>query len=134
LLQNLTSDYSGSSDGISNVGVSGASISSITVPTTITTTGTTIGSPWFSTSPSGDGAKINLSGENADVVVNGWSLVQSVKKIEERLHIMQPNPELEKEWKDLRKLGDRYRKLEQHIRDKQATFDRIKAMPAPDID
>jgi hypothetical protein len=31
-------------------------------------------------------------------------------------------------------LGEQYRKLEQHIKDTQATFDRIKAMPPPEVD
>ena len=44
------------------------------------------------------------------------------------------HPELEKEWEDLRALAEQYKKLEQHIKDKQATFDRLKAMPAPNID
>ena len=90
--------------------------------------------PWMTTSPASPAsAKISLSGEDADVEVNGWSLVAAVKRIEERLAIMQPNPELESEWSELKQLGDQYRKLEQHIRDKQATWDRLKAMPAPEI-
>jgi len=106
--------------------------SSITSPTTITTSTSTGTSslPWYTASPS---TKISLAGENADVEVNGWSLVQAVKRIEQRLELFQLNPELEKEWQDLKRLGDRYRKLEQRIKDKQATFDRLKAMPAPEI-
>jgi hypothetical protein len=57
-----------------------------------------------------------------------------MQEIANRLNIMQINPELEVEWKELRELGEQYRKLEQHIKDKQATFDRIKAMPASDVD
>jgi hypothetical protein len=90
------------------------------------------GSPWMTQSPAG--GKIQLDGEGADVEVNGWSLVAAVKRIEERLSLFQPNPELETEWEELKSLGEQYRKLEQHIRDKQATFDRIKAMPPPIID
>jgi hypothetical protein len=105
-----------------------------TFPNSIwTTTGTgATSAPWLTTNPTG--AKIQLDGENADVTVNGWSLVDAVKRIEERLGLYQPNPELEAEWEDLRALGEQYRKLEQHIKDKQATFDRLKAMPAPDLD
>ena len=99
----------------------GAGISGITGST----------APWFTQNPS---ARISLSGEDADIEVNGWSLVSAVKRIEERLGLFQPNPELESEWSDLRELGEQYRKLEQYIRDKQATFDRLKAMPAPEID
>jgi len=100
-------------------------------PNAIYTTGTNT-TPWFSQSPTS--AKINLSGENADIEVNGWSLVAAVKRIEERLDLFQLNPDLEAEWSDLRELGEQYRKLEQHIRDKQATWDKLKAMPAPDVE
>jgi hypothetical protein len=95
-------------------------------------TGGGVATPWMTTSPTS--AKISLSGEGADVEVNGWSLVAAVKRIEDRLGLFQPNPELEKEWSELQALGDQYRKLEQHIRDKQATWDKLKAMPKLDVD
>ena len=98
---------------------------------TYTTSGAGTSTPWFTQNPS---TRISLSGEDADVEVNGWSLVAAVKRIEQRLGLFQPNPELEAEWSDLRELGEQYKKLEQHIQDKQATWDRIKAMPAPDVD
>jgi len=91
-----------------------------------------VGSPW--TVQSTASAKIQLDGEDADVEINGWSLVAAVKRIEQRLSLFQPNPELEQDWEKLRTLGEQYRKLEQHIQDKQATWDRIKAMPPPIID
>jgi len=112
----------------------GATIGTGFTPNTIYTTGTGTGAPWATFNSNPTGAKIQLDGENADVTVNGWSLVDAVKRIEERLGLFQPNPELEQEWEDLKALGEQYRQLEQHIRDKQATFDRLKAMPAPDID
>jgi hypothetical protein len=88
-------------------------------------------SPWatYTSAP-----KINLNGEGADIEVNGWSLVDAIKKIEERLNILTPNENLESEWSELQTLGEQYRKLEQHILDKQATWDRLKAMPPPAID
>jgi hypothetical protein len=101
-------------------------------PNAIYTTNGTTTAPWFTSNPTG--AKIQLDGENADIEVNGWSLVDAVKRIEKRLDLFQPNPELEAEWAELKQLGEQYRKLEQYIRDKQSTFDRLKAMPAPDID
>jgi hypothetical protein len=94
-------------------------------------TGTTT-APWLTSNPTG--AKIQLDGENADIEVNGWSLVDAVKRIEQRLDLFQPNPELEAEWEELRALGEQYRRLEQHIKEKQATFDRLKAMPAPELE
>jgi hypothetical protein len=88
--------------------------------------------PWFTQSASS--SKINLEGENADIVVNGHSLVDAINNIRDRLNCLQINPELEKEWNDLKALGDQYRELEQEILDKQATWDRLRAMPKLDID
>jgi hypothetical protein len=105
--------------------------------TVYTTSGIGVGGnvPWMtSTLGQVSAPKIQLDGEGADVTVNGWSLVAAVKRIEERLGLYQPNPELEAEWSELQDLGEQYRKLEQHIKDKQATWDRLKAMPAPELD
>ena len=98
-----------------------------------TTTGANT-APWATYNPTTSSSKINLSGENADIEINGVSLWKTMQEIANRLNIMQTNPELETQWAELRELGEQYRKLEQHILDKQATFDRIKAMPAPDVD
>jgi hypothetical protein len=57
-----------------------------------------------------------------------------IKTIEQRLNILKPNEALESEWAELQALGDQYRALEQHILDKQATWDKLKAMPPPEID
>ena len=87
--------------------------------------------PWYSTTVS---PKIKLDGEGADIEVNGQSLIAMIKRVEERLNILTPNEKLEAEWEELRALGNKYRELEQHIKDKQATWDRLKAMPPPEID
>ena len=89
-------------------------------------------SPWFT--QSNTASKINLDGEGADIVVNGSSLVDAINSIKDRLNCLQINPKLEAEWDQLRALGDQYRQLEQQILEKQATWDRLKAMPPPDID
>jgi hypothetical protein len=103
-------------------------------PYTINTSNVTgIANPWLTQSPF-SAPKIQLNGEGADVEVNGESLMSTLSIIKERLNYLQVNPELEAEWSELKQLGDQYRKLEQHIRDKQATWDRLRAMPPPDID
>jgi hypothetical protein len=88
-------------------------------------------SPWYNQTTS---SKIRLDGADADIEVNGVSLLKTMQEIANRLNIMHTNPELETQWSELRELGEQYRKLEQHILDKQATFDRVRAMPAPDVD
>ena len=106
--------------------------SGINFPNAVYTT-STVNSPWVQSPPMA-GPKITLQGADADIEINGVSLWMTMQEIANRLNIMQINPELEAEWTELRELGERYRKLEQQILDKQATWDRLKAMPAPEID
>jgi hypothetical protein len=87
--------------------------------------------PWFNTNA---GSKIKLDGEDADIEINGISLIKTMQEIQSRLNLLQPNTALEKEWAELFELGRKYRELEQQIKDKQATWDRLKAMPPPEID
>lgn len=93
---------------------------------------TNTATPWFTQSPTA--ATIKLDGEGADIVVNGHSLVEAVNNIQQRLNCLQVNPELEKEWDQLKALGDQYRELEQQILDKQGTWDRLRAMPKIEVD
>lgn len=79
------------------------------------------------------GGKVALKGENADIDINGKSLVKWMQVMEERMNWMQPNVELEKEWDDLKKLGDRYRKLEQKCKEKADVWKKLKSMPKPEI-
>ena len=107
--------------------------SGINFPNAVYTTTGTTSSPWVQ-SPTLAGPKIRLEGADADIEINGVSLWATMQEIANRLNIMRVNPKLETQWKELRELGEQYRKLEQHILDKQATFDRLEAMPAPDVD
>ncbi len=115
-------------------GSSNTAIGGITVPWV---TGTSISDDTYTLGPNwnnGTSAKIQLNGEDADIEVNGESLMGMLKAIEERLNILRPNETLESEWNELRILGDQYRALEKHIQEKQATWDKLKAMPPPEID
>ena len=46
--------------------------------------------------------------------------------VERRLAVIQPNERLETEWQELRELGDKYRKLEQEILEKEKLWEIIK--------
>lgn len=76
-------------------------------------------------------ATISLKGEDADIDLNGKSMKSWMEKVEERLNILTPNPELEKEWDELRKLGERYRKLEKKCKEKAEVWKKLKSMPPP---
>jgi hypothetical protein len=92
---------------------------------TYTTTGTS-GSPWISTGANVQSSTIEIQGENADIKMNGKSMKAWMEKVEERLNILTPNPELEKDWDDLRRLGNRYRALERKCREKAQMWEALK--------
>ena len=109
---------------------------------TTTGTGTSASPVWQTTNPytvmgAGttieQGSTIKLQGKNADIDINGKSLNAWMEKVEERLNILTPNPELEKDWDDLRRLGERYRKLEKKCREKADMWKKLKSMPRPNI-
>ena len=77
--------------------------------------------------------QVSLKGDNADIDINGKSLVKWMQVMEERMNWMQPNVELEKEWDDLRRLGERYRKLEKKCQEKADMWKKLKSMPRPDL-
>jgi hypothetical protein len=60
-----------------------------------------------------------------NITVKGVDLAQSIKRIEERLNLLQPNLKLEAEWEELRVLGERYRQLEQDMLEKLALVDML---------
>jgi hypothetical protein len=77
------------------------------------------------------GGRISLQGDSADLDINGKSLTQWMERVEDRLNILTPNPTLEKEWDDLRELGERYRELEKKCKEKAEMWKKLKSMPAP---
>ena len=68
---------------------------------------------------------LEVRGENADILVNGKSLCSAISNIEERLGILQVNPELEAEFAELKKLGEQYRALEKQFKEKQKVWQKL---------
>ena len=75
--------------------------------------------------PNLQGATLKVNG-NADfdgeVTIKGKNLTDMLEKIEERLSILHPNPELEDRWDELKELGKRYKELEQEIIEKEKVW------------
>ena len=75
--------------------------------------------------PSLKGNSLSVKG-NADfegeVTIKGKSLTATLDKIEERLAILHPNPELEDRWDELKELGKRYKELEQALLEKEKVW------------
>ena len=76
---------------------------------------------------------VHIKGKDADLLIDDKSLKTWMEKVEERLNILTPNPEMEAEWDQLRKLGERYRKLEKKCREKSDIWNKLKAMPRPNV-
>jgi hypothetical protein len=104
--------------------LNGASITGISVPWT-TTTGTNTNITTDSSWNQPASTKIKLAGPEADIEINGESLVGMLKTIEQRLNILTPDSRLEADWEELRNLGDQYRALEKSIQEKMKTWDAI---------
>jgi len=90
------------------------------------TTGTGGGSPW-ATNTTLRGGQLELEGKDADVIIDGKSLVDTLQALEQRLNILVPNPKLEEEWAELKKLGEKYRALEADLTEKADMWGRLKA-------
>jgi len=72
--------------------------------------------------PNLKGASIQVKGDaefDGEVTIKGKKLSEMFEKIEERLAILHPNPELEDKWDELKELGKRYKELEQEIIEKE---------------
>jgi len=125
---------SGTSDpyygAVPNVNIgSGINVSS---PVWTTTTNNT-GAYTFANQNIQSSNTVHIRGKDADLLINDKSLMTWMEKVEERLNILTPNPEMEAEWDQLRKLGERYRKLEKKCKEKSDMWNKLKAMPKPEI-
>ena len=57
--------------------------------------------------------------EGGDIKIGGKSLTEAIDKIEERLGILHPNPELEERWDQLKELRKQYIELEKDLLEKE---------------
>lgn len=93
----------------------------------ILTTGTN-GLNWGGLSNVSPGTlKVNGDAEfEGDVKINGKSIADTLEKLEERLAILKPNPELEDRWEELKELSKRYKELEKELIEKEKMWDILK--------
>jgi len=91
----------------------------------IYTTNTTTPS-WGNYQTSG---RIIINGEDADIEINGESIVDTLKQIKEQLQIpnrLSRNATLEAEFEELKQLGEQYQDLETKFREQKRVFDILK--------
>lgn len=51
---------------------------------------------------------LTLRGDDADIDINGVSLMETIRGIQDRLNILCPDPEMEQEWDELREIRAQY--------------------------
>ena len=127
------SGYSSGSSYIFNAG-NGSGIDTITLDPLIFSSGTSITSPstitWdqnYSTTATWGNStatvKIDTDGvnikEGGDIKIAGKSLSAAIEAIEARLGILNPNPELEDRWEQLKNLRKQYMELEKDLLEKE---------------
>jgi hypothetical protein len=74
---------------------------------------------WSQTRHSGT---LDLTGDDADIRINGVSLTETLQGIQDRLAILRPNSELESRWQQLRDLREQYQALERELQEKEQAW------------
>jgi len=106
-----TTTASGASYTISNGGAGSGGIYG---------TGAGLGVNWNSSTSTVhiDGSGLTMR-DGADIKIGEKSLTEAIEKIEERLGILKPNPELEERWEKLKELRKQYMELEKDLLEKE---------------
>lgn len=94
------------------------------IPGQVYTTNNT-SSSWITSDPSLKGSTLKVNGDadfEGEVTIKGKNIADMFSKIEERLAILHPNPELEDRWDELKELAKRYKELEQEIIEKERVW------------
>ncbi len=70
--------------------------------------------------------KISINGPDADIEINGESVVSMLKEIRDRLNILQVSKEMESEWDELRVLREQYETKLAECREKSRAWAALK--------
>ena len=71
--------------------------------------------------------KITLDGDDADIEINGRSLMQILDGLEQRLGLLKCREDLESDWSELKALGDQYRAMVKDIEAKTQMWNTLKS-------
>jgi hypothetical protein len=73
--------------------------------------------------PSG---KMSLKGQDADIDINGVSLMDTLRGIQDQLNMLCPDTEMEAEWDQLREIREQYEAKLQECREKSRAWKALK--------
>jgi hypothetical protein len=99
---------------IGGKGVGGGGVS-----TPITITGAGSGATWTNTTTTTAKGQLKLEGSDADIFVQGKSMKAWMEKVEERLAILEPKPELLEKYASLKQAYEHYKTLEAILYDSE---------------
>lgn len=103
----------------------GAIPPNVTIASGIYSTATTM--PDITILDSTPSPTITLRGEDADININGVSLMDTIRGIQDRLNILCPDPEMEQEWHELRALREQYDAKLAECREKSKVWKALKS-------
>lgn len=70
---------------------------------------------------------MNIARINAeDLEINGKSVMKTLERIETQLGLLDCDEAMEKDWKELREAGNKYRRVKKRIEEKLQTFSKLK--------
>lgn len=78
-------------------------------------------------------SKITLTGDDADIEINGESVMGVLKEIRDRLGIIQVSEAMEAEWDELKQLREQYEAKLAECREKSEAWSALKQMPPPQM-
>ena len=100
-------------------GVSGTGAHTISItgggsgyPNSVLTATGTGATTWSNTAKTTARGKLNLEGDDADIIMNGVSLKEILNGITDRLAILQPKPDMLEKYDNLRQAYEHYKTLE----------------------
>ncbi len=79
--------------------------------------------------PNLQGRQLHVDGNasiTGELTIRGVKLSDRLDKIDERLAILHPNPELEDKWDELKEFGKRYKELEAELIEKEKVWKILK--------
>ena len=118
-LQVVSTVYPGyrSTPSTSNITLGGAGAGTSTVSVTGAGGGSVLmgggnGTNWTTAAKTTMQGQLQLDGANPDIIINGKSMVTWMQKVEQRLSILEPKPELLAKYEALQQAYDHYKTLE----------------------
>ena len=78
-------------------------------------------------------SRISLTGDDADIEINGESVMGVLREIRDRLGILKVSETMEAEWDELRQLREQYEAKLAECEEKSRAWSALKQMPPPQM-